>query len=453
MSALELAERALKGARHEALAAVTRERSVMLRFARSQPTQATAVDDVTVEVAALRHGHVGRASTNRVDDEALAGCTRRATLAAEAAAAAAGPGSFAGLPGPADPRPHHGHDPQTARLDAAAGGRALAATFSVAAERGVDAGGIWSVAETEHAIASTTGARLSERVTDAFMKVVAIAPSGLSGYASAASVEAGAIDAGGLAELAARKATAGAEPAALSPGEYPVLLERHAVAELLWVLGITAFNGLAHVEGRGTFSGRLGTRVAAAAINLSDSPRFRGTLPRGFDAEGVPKSPRPLIQDGVAHAVVHDTHSGALAGTGSTGHAIVPGGSAAGPRARNLVLAGGGAADERELLAGIDRGIYVTRLWYTNVLRPDEALFTAVTRDGTFLIEDGRLTAPLTDMRVTDSALGVLASTRALGARSQLTSDGEFYGRRSASGSVCPPLVAGSVRFTGGAGA
>jgi predicted Zn-dependent protease len=95
----------------------------------------------------------------------------------------------------------------------------------------------------------------------------------------------------------------------------------------------------------------------------------------------------------------------------------------------------------------------VTRLWYTNVVQPGATLFTAVTRDGTFLIEDGVITRPLTDMRVTDSALGVLARTRALGSRASLSSDGEFYGRRFASGSVCPPLLAQGVRFTGTAGA
>ena len=93
----------------------------------------------------------------------------------------------------------------------------------------------------------------------------------------------------------------------------------------------------------------------------------------------------------------------------------------------------------------------MTRLWYTNILRPEDSLFTAVTRDGTFLIEDGHVTRPVADMRVTDSALEVLSRVQALGARSVLTSDGELYGRRFASGSVCPPLRAGAVRFTGSA--
>jgi predicted Zn-dependent protease len=456
--ALDLARRALAQASGDALVTVTRERSTMLRFARSQPTQATSIDDLTVEVAVLRGGHVGRAATNRVDDDALAGCARAATLAADAAAARAGEGHYPGFPAPAAPRAHQGFDAETARLEPEAGGRALAAAFAVAERSAggrapIEVGGIWTAGDVETAIASSAGAELSDRVTDAFMKVIATTPSGRTGYAAQSAVAARALDAGALAKRAAAKATLSGEPASLEPGDYTVVMEPHAVFDLLWVLGETAFDGLAHAEGRGALSDRLGTRVVSPAINLSDSPRFPATLPRAFDAEGVPKTPLPLIQDGVAHRVVHDTRSAAIAGaaTASTGHALVAGGQAAGPRPANLVLIGGGAADEAELCAPVQRGIYVTRLWYANVLRPTESLFTAVTRDGTFLIEDGRVTRPLDDMRITDSALSILSHVRALGARSVLTSDGELYGRRFATGSVCPPLCAEGVRFTGSA--
>jgi PmbA protein len=156
-----------------------------------------------------------------------------------------------------------------------------------------------------------------------------------------------------------------------------------------------------------------------------------------------------LIQDGVAHAVVHDTRSAALAGgdTRSTGHALQPGGSPWGAFPTNLVLVGGGAHDEAELCAPIERGVYVTRLWYENVVRPKETLITAVTRDGTFLIEDGRVTRPLRDLRLTDSVLRILSRVQDLGARQELTTEAEFYGRRFAQGVVSPALRA-VVRFT-----
>jgi PmbA protein len=450
---LELAERALEAAApgDGALAIVTAERSLLLRYARSRPTQATAIDDLSVEIAVLRDGHVGGASTNDTDEESLAACARAAEAAASAAARSAGSGDYPGFPVGGKVRAHGGHDAATALIDPAPGGAALATAFEVASRHGVEAHGTWTVGEVETAVASSSGVAATESVTDAFMKVICIAPSGRSGYAAHTGSSLSAIDARALAETAASKAAAAGEPGRLPPGDYPVVLEPHAVSELLSMLGNYAFNGLAYAEDRSALSGRLGERVAAAGINLADSPRFRRTIQRGFDAEGVPKEPLPLIQDGVAHRVVHDTRSAAQAGDGatSTGHSIVPGGSPFGCVPTNLLLTGGGARDSAELARPIERGIYVTRLWYVNPVRPKEMLLTGVTRDGTFLIEDGEIGRPLEDMRFTDSALGLLDRTEALTSSPVLTSDGEFYGRRFAYGVVCPALRASAMRFTG----
>jgi predicted Zn-dependent protease len=454
---LAIAQRALRavGGVEPLHVRVTAERSLLLRFARSRPTQATAIDDVTIEITALRDGHTATAVTNRSEPEALADCARAAGEAA-GAAAHSGPGSYPGFPAPSPGRPHHGHDPETARLDAARGGAQLEAAFAVAKRHGLEAHGVWTTAEVETAIASTSGDPVREVVTDAFMKVICTAPEGRSGYASATGVSVQALDAAGLAESAALRASGalaggwnGGPPARLEPGEYPVVLEPDAVAELAWWLGSLAFNGLAYAEERSPLVGQVGARVASPCINLADSPRHPRTLPRAFDAEGVAKVPLPLVQDGVAHRLVHDTRSAALAGASSTGHAERPGGSQHGPRPTNMVLAGGGAADAAELCRPVERGVYVTRLWYTNAVRPKETLITGVTRDGTFLIEDGEIAAPLEDLRLTDRVLDVFARVQDLGSKPTLTSEGEFYGRRFAAGVVCPPLRASAMRFTG----
>ncbi|WP_407652979.1 metallopeptidase TldD-related protein [Baekduia soli] len=101
------------------------------------------------------------------------------------------------------------------------------------------------------------------------------------------------------------------------------------------------------------------------------------------------------------------------------------------------------------LAAPIERGIYVTRLWYLNVVHPRQVLLTGTTRDGTFLIEDGRITRPLHDVRFTDSVLRLLDATEALGADARLVTEAEYYGRRFAKGVVCPPLRAQGFRITG----
>ncbi|HEV3000169.1 MAG TPA: metallopeptidase TldD-related protein, partial [Solirubrobacteraceae bacterium] len=421
------------------------------RFARSAPTQLTAIDDVGVHVMALRGGHAGAATTNRTDDEALRDAARRAVAAAEAAAAA-GPGDHPGLPAAQPYRALDGYDARTAALDPETAAGALRTAFAVAADAGAEAFGIWTAAEVRTAIASTAGVEAEDAVTDALLKVVVRDADGRSGMATGAAVAAAAVDPADVAARAAALMPRGALHE-LPSGTYPVVLGAEAVGTLLGFLGDLAFNGLAHAEGRGALAGRLGTRVAAPCVNLSDSTRIAGTLPRAFDAEGVPKAPLPLIQDGVAHAVVHDLRSAARArgGARSTGHATAPGGSPWGPQPTNLVLAGGGARDEADLARTIERGLFVNRLWYVNAVRDKETLLTGVTRDGTFLIEDGEIGRPVRDVRFTDSALGVLERTQDLAARPRLVSEAEFYGRRFATGALCPALRCSGLRITGGA--
>jgi PmbA protein len=446
---LELAERALGFAAGEAQATVVRERSLLSRFAVSRPTQATEVDDLSVSVLCVFDGHTGSAETNATTDAALRDVAARAGAAARAAARAADePGDYPGLPGPAAAPSHDGFDALTAQLDPGAAGEALSVAFERCAAAGLQAFGIWTAGAVDTAIASSTGLRGLDSVTDAFMKVIARHESGRSGWAAGAGRSIAEIDAAALATRAAAKVTPD-EPIALAPGEYPVVLEHDAVGSLLEFLGGLAFDGLAHTEGRGALVGRLGQPVAAPSITLTDSPRYPSTLPRAFDAEGVPKEPLALIQDGVAQAVVHDTRSAARAGTTSTGHALAPGGSAWGPAPTNLVLIGGGAANETDLMAPVERGLYVTRLWYINTVHQKSTLVTGTTRDGTFLIEDGRIARPVKDVRFTDSILRLLEATEALTATQRLVAEAEFYGRRFANGAVTPALRAQGFRITG----
>ena len=174
------------------LACVTRERSLLMRFAANRPTQATSIDDTTVELAVVRDGHVGRATTNSTSADALAECARRAEAAAQAAAAA-GTGAFPGFGAPGTAPVHEGHDPATAALEPEPGGRALAEAFAVAEAAGVEAHGIWTAAEEQRAV-SSAGTTVADRTTDAYMKVICIAPSGRSGYAARASVAAAELD-------------------------------------------------------------------------------------------------------------------------------------------------------------------------------------------------------------------------------------------------------------------
>ena len=449
LTTAEVAERALALCDGETQITITRERSLLSRFARSRPTQATAVDDLTVDVLVMRDGQAGSAETNLTSDDAVRAAFDRADAAARAAAAS-GSGDHPGLPQPPGDYPgHDGWDEATAALDPSLAGSALGRAFAIAADHDFEAFGLWTAGEVETVIASSTGLRARDLVTDAYMKVICRDPAGRSGWGAAGGSAVSTIDADAIATEAAGRVPR-EEPAELGPGEYPVVLEHDAVGELLTYLSWLAFDGLAHAEGRGALDGKLGTRVAAPAINLADSPRFAATLPRAFDQEGVPKAPLPLIQDGVAHAVTYDLRSAKLAGAETTGHAIQPGGSPRGAIPTNLVLAGGGATDSAELAAPIERGLYVTRVWYVNPVQPKKTLLTGMTRDGTYLIEDGKISSPVRDVRFTDSVLRILEATEALTSAQRFVSDADFYGRRFASGVVCPALRAQGFRITGG---
>ncbi len=451
---LDLAERTLALVDGDAQVTVQRERSLLSRFARSTPTQATAVHDTSVSVFVVRDGHTGSAETNDLSDDGLRAVARSAGAAARAAARAAGTaGEHPGLPTPAEagtPAPHAGHDAPTAALDPEAAGRALRAAFATTAAAGLEAFGIWTAGEVTTSIASSTGLRVTDSVTDAYLKVIARDDRARSGWGAAASVRSGDLDGEQVARQAIAR-VARTAPVALEPGAYPVVLEPDAVGSLLEMLGGLAFDGLAHAEDRGALTGRLGDRVAAPLVTLRDDPGAAGTLPRAFDADGVAKRPLVLLDAGVARSVAHDRRSAARAGHGarSTGHALTPGGSPYGAGPTNLTLDGGDATDVAALCAPVERGLYVTRLWYLNVVHERSTLLTGTTRDGTFLIEDGVITRPVRDVRFTDSALGILDRTEALTAATSLVCEADFYGRRAAHGSVVPALRAREFRVTG----
>ena len=450
MNDLELARRALAlldG--DESQATVTHERSLATRFARSTPTQATAVEQTTVELLCVRDGQTGSARTNRLDDDGLRAAAQRAR-AATIAAARSGAGEYPGLPEPANVDACAGFDPATAALDPAQAAGALRTAFAACASAGLEAFGLWTAGAVHTAIASSRGIALTEAVTDAHLKVIARDTAGRSGFASATSVASGEIDAGAVVSAAIER-RASREPLELAPGAYPVVLDHAAVATLLEFLAELAFNGLLHAEGRGALTDRIGERVCAPNITIRDEPGASGTFSRAFDAEGVPKHALTLIGDGVARAVVHDTRSAARAHAVSTGHALTPGGDPDGAIPTNLVLHGGGAASLEELCAPIERGIYVTRLWYVNTVEPREAVLTGMTRDGTFLIEDGRIGRPLRDVRFTDSVLRILADTEELTAALRLVGEADLYGERFATAALCPALRATGFRVSGSA--
>jgi PmbA/TldA metallopeptidase C-terminal domain len=368
-------------------------------------------DRVRVEVAALG---AGIAVTDDLSDDGL-------RAAARAAAGLPGPRWPPEMPDPAPGRAHDGYDPAAAGMGPEPAAAAIAP---------LPAGTHWRSAAAKLAIASTRGVRAYEQRSFAEL-VLAVTAAGRPVHIGAAAPGPAGLDADALAAEFLAMAGEGAPGAPVPAGERPVVLGPWAVAMLLEVAA-WQFSGAA----AGRFTGALGKRLVAPAVNLSDSPRFSGTLPRSYDAEGSPVQPLPLIQDGVAHRAVHDATTAARAGTATTGHATRPAGFGA-PRPRNLVLVGGGAAGVAELAAGIDDGLLIASLHRLG--GGDRLQARGVRR-----IAHGELGPPAPDVAVRADLFDVLAATDALTARQWLVPAAPMRSPRDASAAVVPALRARS---------
>jgi len=201
----------------------------------------------------------------------------------------------------------------------------------------------------------------------------------------------------------------------LAPGDYEAVFEENAVAEILRIMSITGLSGQAVQEGRSFLSGAIGQPITGPRFTLHDDPLHPGQLGIPFDPEGTPRRRVTLVDRGVARGPVYDRWSALAAGTTSTGHAADPSRYGHGGHAGTLVMTGGVATRE-QLIGSVRRGILITRFHYTNTPDPKRATMTGTTRDGTFLIEDGRITRALANVRYTMSALDLFAGIDLLGA-------------------------------------
>ena len=438
--ALELATRAVAAAEGDEIdALVHRERSGLARFAASVVHQPTLVDDASVTIRVVRDGRVGAVSTNRLDDESLGAAARRA---GEAAASGRTDPSFPGLAPPAAQPEVEGWDEETAALDP--GGIAARAWTAIEAAEDIGLYGYFTSGVTELAVASSAGLSVSQALTDATVLALA-ADETRSGYAEATSWRVGELDPAATgreaADIAARTTGAGE----LEPGTYRAVLSPYAFGELLLYFGYSSLGALALLEGRSFMTGRLGERLFDERFSLTDDGRDPRGLPKAFDLEGVPKQRVELVEAGVARDVVWDRRTAHREGRESTGHALDATAQAHGPLPFNLSVAPGDATDE-ELAERVGDGIYVTRLHYVNIVDAREGLLTGMTRDGTFRIENGRVTRPLVNLRFTTSVPELLASLPGIGAQATLVNASDFYDARYPFGTLVPPVA--TERFT-----
>jgi predicted Zn-dependent protease len=282
-----------------------------------------------------------------------------------------------------------------------------------AVEHGFEAAGAFETSTVQLAVANSLGIWACEPRTDAEVHAVIMADAGGSGWAQRAAVDASTLDFEMIAREAVEKAERSRYPVELPVGEYRVVLDAYAVGAMLQDLSFMGLNALALEEERSPFTGRMGQQVAAPSVTIYDDAFDTEGLPRAFDYEGAPKQKVVLVDRGRAAGVVYDSLSALKEGKPNTGHAL-PAPNTFGAFPENLMMAPGDASRE-DLFRGIERGIYVTRFHYTNIVHPVRTLFTGMTRDGTFLIEHGELTQPVKSFRFTQSIWEALSSAEAIG--------------------------------------
>jgi PmbA protein len=439
--ALELAERATQYAERagatEAEALVLAEDAALTRFANSQIHQNVAETNVTINLRFVVGKRVGVASSGRTDDDAL---ERLAEHAAAIAHVVEELPDWAGLPEPteADTVPDGAFAPATASASPELRADGVRAVIAAADSAGVNAYGSFSTGTETTAVANSKGVRLGGTRTAAQLLTVSMGPNGGTGYAEQAAVDATTIDAGALGREAAEKARATANAVAIDAGDYPVVLEEYAVVDLLDMLGYLGFSALAVQEERSFFE--EGKRIGSDIVSIIDDGHDPAGFPMGFDYEGVAKQRVMLLDRGVCRQVVHDSQTAARAGVTSTGHGL-PAPNPWGPFPLNMLMAPGDATRD-DLIGGLGRGLLVTRFHYTNPVHPKLAIITGMTRDGTFLVEDGRIVGPVRNLRFTQSYLEALDCAVAAGMERKALKG--FLG-----GVVVPALRLDAWTFTG----
>jgi PmbA protein len=423
---LEVAEAAIaaEGA-DDAEALVIREAGGLTRFASSRIHQSTWREDVSVRLRLVVDGNrVGTATVHDMQPAAVAAAARHA---AEVARTMPPDPGYPGMPGPAVYPRAARWDEATAATDPATRAGLVAGVVRRLPAR-VTAAGACETRELEIAVANRRGLRALDATTAASFSILTDAGTG-TGWAEGAEPSLADLDVAALGERAARKAVDAREPRELAPGAYPVVLEPAAVATLVQFLGWLGFGAKAYDERRSFLIGRLGQRVCSPLVTIVDDALAPDTIGVGFDFEGVPKRRVTLIDEGVAASLVYDFRSARQHGVEPTGHGL-PAPSAEGAYPMHLAMLPGGTP-QAELVAGLERGLLVTRFHYTNLVNLMETTITGMTRDGTFWVEDGRVRGAVRNLRLTQSILEALSAVRAVGAETELASEDGYGAARA----------------------
>ncbi|MDA8131520.1 MAG: metallopeptidase TldD-related protein [Elusimicrobia bacterium] len=421
-----------KGVQCEVLA--ERRDSALTRFADNVISQNVASSSLSFSVRLQDGGRSAKLSLNQADDGSL---KRAVASGLEILKKQKKDPDLLPLAGPKPlPAGRDLYDRGTAELSPVFRAERAAELARACRKAGQVACGTVDNGTSELVIANNLG--LFARWRDSFIThSVTVTDRDGSGWAEQPSHSVSNIDFKRLNETARAKAAASRRPRDPKPGRYTVVLEPQAAADLITYMSAYSFGGQFYNEGRSFVCGKLGKRVLSPLLTIEDD--FLGAAPGlPFDFEGQPRSRLTLVENGVLKTIVHDRKTAKKAKAAPTGHAL-PQPSYFGPLAINLSVKPG-SDSLSDLIKGTERGILVTQFHYTNMLKAQTVEMTGMTRNGTFMIENGKVAYPIKNMRFTQSMVEAFANIEAVGDRAEMVAG---WG-----GIACPAMRLSGFNFS-----
>jgi predicted Zn-dependent protease len=402
------------------------------RFAANDVTTSGMSENLSITITSIDGGRSGTITTDTIDESGL----REAVARSEALLATARPNPEAMEPlGPQDYPTIAAFDMATAEASPVVRSRGVKPALDRARGRGLDGSGFFETGASWSAIANSKGNFGFHRSTMAGYSATMRTLDGTgSGYAAIDSHRLSDVDPAALAERAAVKAESSAKPRDLSPGEYPVILEPQAVADLLGMM-LFSFDARSAEEGRSYFSKpgggtKVGEKIFAEKVTLRSDPTdprvagmpwtggggggMMGFFGGGGGGGGLPTRKTAWIENGVVRNLTCDRYWAKKTGRDPL------------PFSGSLVMEGGSGSLE-DLIAHTEKALLVTRFWYIRAVNPREGVVTGLTRDGVWLVENGKVGHPVNNFRFNDGPIRLLQNLDAMTAAVPVGA-GEFSG-------------------------
>jgi len=430
-----IAERVLKLSQaDETEVDVSAGADALTRFANNTIHQNVAEQTLSISVRAVLDGRTARATTNKTDDESL-----RRVVASAISLARNEPENPDLVPmlGKQKYQKVSRFFSATANATPEDRAKAVARVCKMAEKSKQTTAGIFSSGGSQSVMANSKGLFANYQQTRAEFSVTVLEKNS-SGWAKANSPDIRTIDPEELAETASKKAADSREPREIEPGRYTAILPPAAVLDLVGFL-FYDFAGTAVLDKRSCFTGRIGKKVLGENISLWDDAYHPLQSGPPYDGEGLPRQKVQLVDCGVVKNLVYSRATAKKMKAKPTGHGFsLP--NEYGEAPMNLVFAGGDKSLE-EMVRTTERGILVTRLWYIREVDPYEKILTGMTRDGTFLVENGKIAGGIRNFRFNQSIIEMLSSVEMLGPAVRAAGEESFE-------MVVPPMKVRNFHFS-----